>query len=418
MNTPSTANRRKLLTLFAAAFALRLAATFALHATFLAPGTTPWQWGHEPACIAQALLDGRGFADPWGHGTGVTAWLTPPYPLFLAFAMKLGGGVTSATAWIVAVLHALASAGTAVALVRLGDDLGHARAGRLAGWLFALYPIALANSAQVIWDTTFVALALTLVFSLVLRSTSSIASAATAGLGYGGLLFLNPAPISLAPAFAWFIGRRSGVRGAALFLACAGAVTFPWMLRNSLSVGNFSLRPNLGVELRIGNHDRAMGHPEPFKHHPSHVEAELNLYLRSGEAEYCAENARRALAWIRTHPRQFVELSVRRTAQFWMGEPPTVDPRMEAGRSAAKDPASWVKFVSYALVGALGVVALGGLRLVREVRILLALSLLCFGGPYYVTHVSERYRFPLDPLLVLLAAALLVQWRERRTARP
>jgi len=418
VSTPSSAIRRKLLTLFAAAFALRLAATVGLHATFLAPGTTPWQWGHEPACIAQALLDGRGFADPWGHGTGVTAWLTPPYPLLLAFAMKLGGGVTPTTAWIVAVLHALASAGTAVALVRLGGDIGHARAGRLAGWLFALYPIALANSAQVIWDTTLVALALTLVFSLVLRSTPSSASVATAGLGYGGLLFLNPAPVSLAPAFAWFIGCRSGLRGAALFLACASAVTLPWMLRNALSVGNFSLRPNLGVELRIGNHDRATGYPEPFKYHPSHVEAELYLYLRSGEAEYCAANARRALAWIRAHPAQFLELSIRRSSQFWIGEPPPLDPRTSAGKSAARDPSSWIKFVSYALVGALGIIALGGLRLTRDMRILLVASLLCFGSPYYVTCVSERYRFPLDPLLVLLAAALLVQWRERRTARP
>jgi len=407
-----------LLTLFGAAFALRIAATVGLHATFLAPGTTSWQWGHEPACIAQALLDGRGFADPWGHGTGATAWLTPPYPFLLALAMALGGGVSCATAWIVALVHALASALTAVALVRLGSDIGHARAGRLAGWLFAFYPIALANSAQVIWDTTLVALALTLVFSLVLRSSASAKSAAAVGLGFGGLLFLNPAPVSLAPVFAWFIGRRSGLRGAAAFLACASAVTLPWMLRNALTVGNFSLRPNLGVELRIGNHDRATGRPEPFRYHPSHVPAERERYLQLGEAEYCVENSRRALEWIRAHPARFVELSSLRAAQFWIGEPPSLDPRTSAGKGAARDPSSWLKFVCYALLGALGIVALGGLRLVREVRILLVVSLLCFGAPYYVTHVSERYRFPLDPLLVTLAAALWVQWRERRTARP
>lgn len=414
MSANEAASRRSLLALFASAFALRLLATFGLHAAFVAPGTSAWQWGHEPACIAQALLDGRGFADPWGHGTGVTAWLTPPYPLLLAVAMKLGGGVTSATAWIVALVHALASAATALALVRLAAELGHARAGRLAGWLFALYPIALANSAQVVWDTTLVALALTLVFSLVLRSTAALSSAAACGLAFGGLLFLNPAPTSLAPVFAWFLWRRSGVRGAALFLACAGAVTLPWMLRNALSVGNFSLRPNLGVELLIGNHDRATGHPEPFKYHPSHVDAELNLYMRLGEAEYCADSAHRGLRWIAKHPSAFVDLSVHRTALYWIGAPPTIDSRTTGGRGAARDPASWVKFLSFALVGVAGLVALGGLRLERDVRILLVASLVLFGSPYYVTHVSERYRFPLDPLLVLLGAALIVQWRERR----
>lgn len=417
MNANAAASRRSLWTLFASAFALRLLATFALHAAHVAPGTTPWQWGHEPACIAQALLDGRGFADPWGHGTGMTAWLTPPYPLFLALAMKLGGGVTSATAWIVAIAHALASAATAVALVRLATEIGHARAGRLAGWMFALYPIAIANSAQVVWDTTLVALGLTLVVSLVLRASASVSSAAAAGLAFGGLLFLNPAPTSLAPVFAWFIGRRSGVRGAALFLACAGTVALPWMLRNAVSLGNFSLRPNLGVELRLGNHDRSAGRPEPFKYHPSHVEAEQNLYLRLGESAYCADSSRRALEWIEAHPKAFGELSLRRFALFWISEPPTLDTRTELGRGTAKDPASWVKFLSFALAGVFGLVALGGLRVERDVRILLASSLLLFGVPYYLTHVSERYRFPLDPLLVLLGAALLVQWRERRNAR-
>ncbi len=36
---------------------------------------------------------------------------------------------------------------------------------------------------------------------------------------------------------------------------------------------------------------------------------------------------------------------------------------------------------------------------------------------YYVTHVSERYRFPLEPLLVFLdvwlVLAVLARWRDR-----
>ncbi|MCY3000619.1 MAG: hypothetical protein NTV21_02240, partial [Planctomycetota bacterium] len=78
MNAEAQPGRKALWTLFFAAFAVRLAAALALGGFRVAPGTSAWDWGHEPACIAQAWLDGRGYSDPWGQGTGATAWLTPP----------------------------------------------------------------------------------------------------------------------------------------------------------------------------------------------------------------------------------------------------------------------------------------------------------------------------------------------------
>lgn len=418
MNPTPAASRKQLLALLAAAFVLRVLAALALGSASLAPGTSAWQWGHEPACIAQSLLEGRGYSDPWGHGTGATAWLTPPYPLFLASAMELGGGVTSAAAWIVVLVQALASAATALAVVRLCELLGHSRASLLAGWAFALYPIAIANAAQVVWDTTFVALALTCVLIAALRARASRADAVRCGLSFGALLFLNPAPMSLGPILCAWLYKRGGLRSALLFAASAAALCLPWMLRNELVMGSFTLRPNLGVELRIGNHDEATGRPLPFKYHPSHVESELAQYRDLGEAEYCARDFERAKAWIFEHPGEFGALTARRISLFWVGEPPTSDTRTSAGAGAARDPASWVKFAAYALAGILGVSALGWLSLSLDVRLLLGVSLLLFGSPYYVSHVSERYRFPLDPILVALGVALIVQVWQRRTMRP
>lgn len=418
MNPTPAASRKHLLALLVAAFALRVLAALALGSVPLAPGTSTWQWGHEPACIAQALLEGRGYSDPWGHGTGPTAWLTPPYPLFLASAMELGGGVTSAAAWIVVLVQALASAATALAIVRLCELLGHSRAALIAGWTFALYPISIANAAQVVWDTTFVALALSLVFITALRARASSADAARCGLGFGALLFLNPAPMSLGPILMAWLYKRGGVRSALTFAACAVLLCLPWMVRNQLVLGSFSLRPNLGVELRIGNHDEATGRPLPFKYHPSHVESELTQYRELGEAEYCARDFQRAKAWISEHPSEFGALTARRVSLFWVGEPPTSDTRTSAGAGASRDPASWIKFAAFSLAGILGFAALGWLSLAFDVRLLLGASLLVFGTPYYVSHVSERYRFPLDPILVALGVALIVQVWQRRKARP
>lgn len=415
MNADAQPGRKALWTLFFAAFGVRLAAALALGGFRVAPGTSVWDWGHEPACIAQALLDGRGYSDPWGQGTGATAWLTPPFPLLLALALKLGGGVTGATLAIVVTLQALASALTAVLLVRLVRTLGSPRAGLLAGWMFALYPIAISNTFQLVWDTTLVALALTWVFERVLRTGTDGTKPLSNGLAYGALLMLNPAPTSLAPLFLAFTWRRAGLKAAATFALAAGALCVPWMLRNQLVLGAFSLRPNLGVELRIGNHDEADGRPVPFKYHPSHVPAELALYRELGEVAYSAENRERAVAWIRANPGRFVSLSARRSTLFWVSEPPSIDTRQTSGKSPAKDPASWIKYASYVLAAVGALAALAKARLERDVRILLVLSLLAFGAPYYLTHVSERYRFPVDPLLVALGAVAVQQFRERRT---
>ena len=77
-------------------------------------------------------------------------------------------------------------------------------------------------------------------------------------------------------------------------------------------------------------------------------------------------------------------------------------------RVTARDPASWLKFVTFCLTGALGLWALVRARLRFEERVLFGGGLLLFQVPYLLTHVSERYRFPVDPLLMFLMMILLL----------
>lgn len=416
-------DRRALLALFALALVVRLVAlaVLPLNAPDPSHANAAWAWGGETPCLAESLYRGDGFGDPWARGTGPSAWLTPLYPGLLAFAMELFGGVTRATAIALFVAQALASALTCVAIAKLGEALGLARAGRIAAIVFALYPIAIWNAVHTVWDTTFVALGLTLlVWGLcALPREASAKWSVGLGAGYGALLMLNPAPLSIAPAIALVLWLQSGsaarfVRSAALFFVAALAVCLPWMLRNQEVIGTLALRPNFGVELMIGNHDAANGHPEPYKYHPSHVEAELARYRELGEVAYSHECGQRAWQWIAEHPGEFVMLSLRRVQLFWVGDFPLADPRQSAGRGAARDPMSWLKFVAFAAVGVLALIALIRIPLARHHRALLAGILALFGAPYFVTHVSERYRFPIDPLLVLLATALCVAWLDRR----
>jgi hypothetical protein len=193
------------------------------------------------------------------------------------------------------------------------------------------------------------------------------------------------------------------LRAPLAFGAVALAVCLPWSVRNWLVLGTFALRPNYGLELRLGNRDAASGHPEPDQLHPSHVDAEYACYLELGERGYSIDCARRALDWIRAHPADFAALTARRTAYFWLGDPPWLDRRSDhAGQQGGAN--AWWKFLAYGAVGGGAWLALLAARRALPERLFLAALVLAFGVPYYVTHVSERYRFPLDPLLVVLAA--------------
>ena len=425
MNTAATApRRRQLALLFVAALALRLLAIALLAPQHAAQGSTVWDFGHEAACLGHSLLTGQGLADPWGHGTGPSAWLTPPYPALLALLMWLFDGVNPSMALALFTLQSLASAATCILVVRLGENLNAPRAGWWGGVLFALYPPAIWNAVAVVWDTTFVALG-TVACLVALTRPGAFANArrvAALGLAWGALALLNPAPLALLPAvlaYLWLSGLSVGerVRNALLLGVCMSAVCAPWMLRNWRVLGTPALRPNFGVELRLGNNPDSNGHPVPMKFHPSHVPEELSLYRELGERDYATNSRQRALDWIRAQPAQFGLLSLRRVLYFWLGDPPFLDQRTSAGQHAALDPNAWAKALSFAALGFFGWV--GALRWrgpLRE-RALLIGALTCFGIAYYVTHVSERYRFPLDPLLALLCATSVLALLEHRRSK-
>jgi len=415
----------------AGALALRLAAAGLLGTPEAARGATAWEWGAEQASLADALLRGDGLADPWGHGTGPSAWLTPAYPVLLAGLMKLFGGIGPATAWALFVVQSLADASICVALARIGRRTGVARAGGWAAVLWALSPLAIWNATKTVWDTTLVAASVAWFVErwLAVRARPSPGRVVGLGAAFGALLWLNPAPLGFVPVLgvAWLVdpSRAEGVGGglgarlarAAAFFGCAALVCLPWAWRNARELGTWQLRSNLGVELRIGNRPRANGHPEPTKVHPSHVPAELASYRQLGEVAYAADSRRRAAEWIRSDPLGFVGLTLLRVELFWLGRPPPWDPRTSGGQGAARDPQSWLKWTVFGGTGLLALVSLARRRssLPRRERVVFGALVILFGAPYYLTHVSERYRFPIEPLLVLLVAVLLTDLVRRNS---
>jgi hypothetical protein len=422
-------SRRGLWLLFLVAFTLRMAFLSILGSTADAESGVAWDWGWETACVAETILDGEPYGDPWGKGTGASAWLTPVYPGVVAACMFLGGGVTPTAALLLFGLHALLSAATCVLLVALGRALALAQVGLLAGWAFALYPASLWNAVTNVWDTTMIGFAVTGFFVLLLRAGATASGRPGAGacarLGgaFGALLLINPAPLGLLPGVLLYLALRPG-KGLSMprvgaFLAGALLICSPWMVRNQVVLGTPILRSNLGIEFHVGNNDQANGrHQTAF--HPSHSERELALYRELGEVAYARASMDTALGWMGENPGRAARLILRRVQIFWVGESPLNDPRTSGSTRAADDPKAWIKWAFHSLSGLLALAGLFTFRRRTAEGLLLRSTLLLFPVPYYLTHVMERYRFPIDPLLVFLdvwVILVLVQYcRSSRSA--
>ena len=411
---------RGLVLLFLFALGLRLAAMLALGFPDRAQGAA-WDWGWETACLAETLLDERPYGDTWGKGTGASGWLTPVYPAIVAGCMLLGGGITPLAAYVLFGLHALLSAATALGLVALGRTLGLGRVGLAAGWAFAMYPASIWYAVTNVWDTTLAACVLTFFFVVLLRlgPRPGRRPAFLIGLMYGLLLMINPAPLGLLPGVLLYlimapVARSSGIpleaeakRGVDLlrivvFLCTTFIVCAPWLTRNQVVLGTFALRSNLGVEFNVGNNDLANGRHQTA-YHPSHSERELASYRELGEKAYASACLENALAWMGEHPQRTWNLMARRVQIFWVGESPLSDPRVSGGVSAAEDPNAWIKWIFHMVSGVLALMGLCLFRRRKPEGLLVRTALFLFPAPYYLTHVMERYRFPIDPLLVFLA---------------
>lgn len=382
-------------------------------------GGLEWDWGYEQAAVAQSVAEGIGFADPFQQGTGATAWAAPFYPLLLGILIKLFGGITPGVAWVLCLIQSAVASIVCFWLWRLGRDLYSTRAGIVAALLWAVHPMAIYLPVALVWDSTFVALTLTWFLASMLEKGRTARPAQAARLGglLGFTLLVNPAPLALIPVLAWYylkprFGRLScqwgGLRQLSMVLGVALAVVSPWVIRNMVVLGTPQIRSNLGVEVFVGNNDGAFG-PFNGRIHPAYEESEMQRYRELGEVAYSKEALERGIQWIEEHPKRFASLTLTRFQLFWLGPDPTKPLVLGTGFVQERDWMGWLKWLTHAVMGALAFLGMLTWKGRPGSRTVMRGALMLFPLVYYVTHVFERYRFPIEPLITLSAAVFLMR---------
>lgn len=399
--------KRLFIILFFAALAVRFAGVIASH-HFLNPER------YELVRTAMSLARTGVYGNPYAIPTGPSAHASPGYTLILAAVFKLCG--TGLTGEIVKQVLACAVTAFQCALILpVATALKFDRRAALITAIFsALIPVKFATETLGDWEAPYTAIALMLVAVLTLRvyrRNFTTKNAVITGVVWGiSVLFSSILlPIFLVSVLLGFIyarGRslpqyfRFGSIECLVVVSCLA----PWAIRNYRQLGApIFTRSNLSLEMRLSNNDRASA-DEHINYangiyriyHPLQNPEEALKVRRMGEVEYNKRAEQQSLAWIRTHPKRFVELTLERARLFWF---------------YTNSSFSRLQRSKYYLLGLFHLLAVIELvRLIRKqkkVAAVLLMILVLYPIPNYLVHLGPRQPYPVDWILNLLAIAAL-----------
>jgi 4-amino-4-deoxy-L-arabinose transferase-like glycosyltransferase len=374
---------------------------------------------NETGNIAYSLAAGHGFSSPYWQETGPTAWLTPVYPALVAGVFRVFGIHTPHSFFAIVFLNILFSAAACVPLFYIGKRVGSLAVGAGAAWLWAIFPNAIIIPYEWVWDTSLAALLMATILwaTLELADTASVRAWCGYGLLWGLALMTNPSLGSMLPVLLGWAAYRAfqpgRLRLSHPLLACGIAVLccVPWTVRNYLAFHRFiPLRSNFAFELWLGNNEQ-FDEQSQVVPAADPERAEIRNYIHMGETAFMQDKWGKAIAFIETHPRLEIILCGRRFVATWTGMEKPIE-----GFRDADSPLLRLVLISNTLAaigGLCGIVVLFQKR--EPYAFPLAAGPIVFPVIYYMTHTSLRYRHPIDPVVLLLAAIAVAAVFQKRS---
>lgn len=384
--------------IFSLSFAFHMQTLMEIPSKYLIPNP---DW--ELNAIAISLLKTGQFANPYMVQTGPTAHLPPTYPALFALIYRLFG-LTSQAGYVSLGFIAATNAAMYAMLPWLAGKLG---AGKQAGLLGGI-----AGAFMLEWSLhgeglTGILLGLILVAFLNRWNDSRKSSIKSLflGLGIGATFHVQPALLSVVIGCIifeiwWQRGQRklfiTSSLGLGILLAC-----IPWGWRNYIAFNEiFFIRSNLGLELRMGNHEGAaaameiMDITQPGLHPGSHLQEALKL-KEMGEVNYMRHALNETMTWIQENPDEFLKLTFLRFLHWWFG------------------PLHKTTIAAY--VTLLTILAFLGIRQIFTTlsppqRTVILVPLLTFPLIYYLVPYMIRYRMPINGILLILAGVEVWYW--------
>lgn len=344
------------------------------------------------------LLEGKGYVNEVGRPT---AFDPVGYPLVLSGALALVGAANVANA----VVQIIAAAATCALVNLLGASFLGVKVGRLAALLMALYPNHVTYVSLFLSEPLFAALLLATLALLLGARGGDSESLAAAGIALGLASLVRPTmplfPLFLVPWFRWQgAAWRRAVTGAILLGGVALLTLLPWLVRNRMALGQWTICTKGGQNFWAGNYSRAFGGYA----RPRAVDAAIF----DGVEFSSREGYRRGLKAVASDPVAAVARGAAKLSYFFALETDGVLWNLKgSARGVSRQTAAvLVGVVNLAYVG---MVVLALLALCARWRAPAFTSMFLILTGYLalvsVTFFGDpRYHFPLVPLAALLAA--------------
>jgi 4-amino-4-deoxy-L-arabinose transferase-like glycosyltransferase len=316
----------------------------------------------------------------------------PAYPVLLAGVYGLFGESILAIRFAESFLGAL----LAVIIAALGKRIGGETVGALAGVIWAVYPMGI-FIAGLVYPTNLAAALLACGVWCIVPTASEELSAK--GLFSGGLFFGLAAlaiPVALltiivAAGWAFFSAGRSRVSFAALVLLGSAVSLGPWTARNFFVYGQI-----IPVQPRV---ERYL--PRMAKSESKDPDNRVSGILRHPEL-YASHFARNFVRFWELYPS-----GIRMANQRYRDQLNAKDPRVV--RDTIYSPNRLINAVSIASTGpiflfaVLGTVSMCIRRAWRQLSLLWFITL-SFAVGYSFFYAKIRYRIPVEPFIIVLAA--------------
>ncbi|WP_070270083.1 glycosyltransferase family 39 protein [Duganella sp. HH101] len=350
--------------------------------------------------MAVNLLAGRGLVEG-----GNSAFLSAGYPLFvLAPVFAVCGHHLLAALLANAVLCTVS--GWLIYLI--AKEAGAGRPGRLLSvGIYAIYLPSWIYAAYLAKENLMTPLMLGVVLlSLRCVRNPSARIAVSVGAVLGLLAITGNAGLALTPMLAIALAMsplsvpeklaRLGLAGLVAVLVVA-----PWLVRNYQAVGAPVLNTNGGFNLYLGNNPAADGMFISIADTPRG--ATWQQLRKQGEVAANNTLKAEALAWIRRNPARFLTLSFQKAALFWM--PPIHEGEGPQSKGEALTRLAWL--AQYLLICGAAVAGMACRRLRTPNTGLIWLAILGYTAVHMIFYVIYRYREPIMPLLIILAALVI-----------
>ena len=362
--------------------------------------------GMENNLVAFSLATGKGFFGPYPGYAAITAVIAPVYPFLSAIGYKLFHLDAFAGVIFCQTMNSAFSAATCWPIHGIGKKIFGEKVGIAAAWMWVLLPYAVLYPLEWIWDQSLAALMLALIVWATFGLLESASPLRWSGYGllWGFTAMVNPTTCILLPfLLAWVMFRRwrSAQPSAALVMRTIllfVLALLPWTIRNYYAVDGFVfVKSNFGLELWLGNNPAVKEVVSQDLHPISDYRERVQLIL-NGEPNYNRFKEKQAIAYIRSHPRIFLKNTFDRILDNWAA---TFDSRVDPWIPMLHLTKADIWFCSL-----FSVLSFAGMILALRAHFLdslpLAMCLLVFPIPYYITHTGLRYRHPIDPFMAIL----------------